>query len=180
MRKTKLMEISERAGGSSPLYGDTRLIDATVYMLADMAEGEFGSRLIEKLEEDILFTQVGHPIGNTLQWMTQTFFTDYVYPYLQPDPASRLRGFYGLGPLSEETHADYFSMLIRLEMEANLATEEGRALRDLHGILSGYATHMQHPVCKGLMTYFTVTQDMDGLIRYIRSVCGYLKKQVQG
>ena len=174
MRKTKLMKVAERDGPAN-LYANTRLIDNTVYMLCDMAEGAFGSDFIEAIEDEILYTQTGMNRKSVLDFLVNSFLHDHLLRILaQGNHSTLARDFGALKPLNDNTQADYFLAFIQIEKEtANTPLE--RAGKELQKILFGFTSETPFTVCQAVVDFFVHAKDQYGLLLLTKKLCRYIK-----
>lgn len=178
MRKTRLMQVSEK-DGPKDIVANTRLIDNTVYMLCDMAEGTFGSDFIEAIQDEILYTQTGLQRKIVLNFLVNSFVHDHLvrvlsqndYPALSKDLAQ-------LKPLNDETQADYFLAFMQIEKDTTNTPLE-RSGKELQKILFGFTSETPFAVCQSIVDFFQHAKDQYGLFLLTKKLCRYIKLKSQ-
>lgn len=175
MRKTKLMEITEKYEGRETLIANTRYIDSIAYMLCDMAEGEFGPDFIEAIEEFLIYTQVGADRTDSLYFLVNNFIHDGLINILAQNGYGNFAKDLGqLTKFSEETHMDYFTAFMQLEKEVRGSKLE-KACQNLQKLLFGVTSNTIFTVCQGIVTFYKEIQDQYGLFLLVKKYCQYLK-----
>lgn len=174
LRKTKLMQV---ANSQEPddIYANTRLIDHTVYMLCDAAEGAFGSDWIEAIQGEILYTQTGMNRQPVLEFLVNSFIHDHLLRTLAQAQHTVLSKDLGkLKPLNEETQADYFMAFIQIEKDTRNTPME-KSANELQKMLFGYTSVTPFAVCQSLVDFFKYSKDQYGLYLLTKKLCRFIK-----
>lgn len=176
-RKTKLMEVSD-VGGEG-LYGNTRYIDTTLYMICDMAEGAFGADFIEAVADEILYTQTSMSRKPILNFLVNTFLADHVIKSLAlANQTAIAKDMGALKHLNDETQADYFLAFIEIEKNAR-NTKFEPAAKELQKILFGHSSETPFPVCQGIVDFFKHNNDDVGLYLLIKKLSTFIKMRAK-
>lgn len=170
MRKTKLMELTEKHNTKKDIgYADTYVVDPLIYMACDLAEGAFGSDIIEALAEEIVFTQTNANRAQTLEFIANAFIRDHVTQVF----SGLAKDILELKPLSEETHADYFVAFMKIESEAR--GSEQKAAAQLQAVLFGITSSSPYSVLTAIVEFFVSTNNRYGLFLLLQKTCRHLK-----
>lgn len=175
MRKTKLMKVANSKHGGADEAFNTSLIDHTVYMICDMAEGEFGPDFIEAIESEILYTQTGLNRVPVLTFLVNTFIHDHLLKVLAQTHHTALSKDLGqLKPLNDETQADYFMAFMQIEKDTRNTPLE-KSAKELQKMLFGVTSVTPFTVCQAIVDFFKYQKDQYGLYLLTKKLCRYIK-----